>query len=92
MYAAPVTAVVPQRRDGLYEFIRSLLAHSFALDCMAETLPQSWSHVEELIAEHFHAQQLGDGSEQFTRLKKLVPSVGCFHTTLPLKAAFTECV
>lgn len=78
------------RRDGLIEFIRDLLNHSFVLDCMEETLVESWTFIETLIAEHHEAQVRDDGSELKTRLYELVPTVGHFHTKLELKEAFKD--
>jgi len=76
------------RRDGLYEFVRTLLRHSFVLDCMAETLPKSWAYIEELINEHMECTKKGHGHK--SRLKQLVPTIGTFHTPLMLQAAFEE--
>ena len=42
----------PHRRDGLIEFIKGLLHHSFVLDAMPQTADATWAHIENLIDDH----------------------------------------
>lgn len=63
-----------------------MLSHSFVLDCLEETGPDTFTHFEVLIDEHRRLEQEGCG--QPSRLKQLVPTVGTFHTRLPLRQAF----
>lgn len=81
-----------------------MLQHSFVLDALETTGADTFSHFEMLIEEHrtLTAQQAenGDGmmsssspptpsmSHPSSRLKQLVPTIGVFHTPLPLRAAF----
>ena len=61
-----------------------MLNHSFVLDCLDTTGADTFSHFEMLIEEHrSHNESLGP-----SRLKQLVPTVGTFHTHLPLRKAF----
>ena len=55
---------------------------------MAETVGKSWAYVEELIDEHIAYTKKAQGHK--SRLKQLVPSIGTFHTSLKLQAAFEE--
>ena len=71
------------RRDGMFEFFREMLNHSFVLDAMDESASQTWSHFEQLIDEH---RVCAKGS----RLSELVPTSGDFFTPLPLRAAWDE--
>jgi len=52
------------------------------------TLPptDTFSHFEVLIEEHRTFEQ--EGNTQPSRLRQLVPTIGLFHTHLPLRAAF----
>ena len=61
-----------------------MLQHSFVLDALATTAADTFSHFEVLIEEH---RRLGD-SPQPSRLQQLVPTIGTFHTGLPLRQAF----
>jgi hypothetical protein len=63
-----------------------MLTHSFVLDCLDETGADTFAHFEVLIEEHRMVQD--DGSGRPSRLKLLVPTVGTFHTPLPLRQAF----
>lgn len=63
-----------------------MLSHSFVLDCLEETGPDTFSHFEVLIDEHRRLEK--EGSLRPSRLKQLVPTVGTFHTRLPLRQAF----
>jgi len=89
--------LTPHRRDGLTEWMKSLLTHSFVLDALDETAPGTFAHCEMLIEEHRKiAQEENDDNGDSTprhplrlsQLKQLVPSVGTFHTHLPLRKAF----
>lgn len=81
---------VKHRRDKFFEFIRDLLEHSFVLDCMKDTLPDSWRHVEDLVTELHEAQKISTEAAAKTRLKKMIPEIGYFHTPLKLYEAFRE--
>ena len=74
--------LVSHRRDQFIEFIKGLLQPSFVLDALAESASNSWAHVEELVEEYRH-ETPGEPS----RLRTAVPSLGIFHTALPLEAA-----
>lgn len=63
-----------------------MLSHSFVLDCLEDTGPDTFSHFEVLIEEHRRLEK--EGSSRPSRLKQLVPTVGTFHTRLPLRQAF----
>jgi len=75
--------IVKHRKDGLIEFFRDMLKHSFVLNLVDETAPNTWKHFEELIEEH-------RASPAKSRLKKLVNTVGTFFTPLPLCEAYLE--
>jgi IMP and pyridine-specific 5'-nucleotidase len=66
--------------------MKSMLSHSFVLDCLTDTGPDTFSHFEVLIDEHRRLEM--EGSSRPSRLKQLVPTVGTFHTRLPLRQAF----
>ena len=72
------------RRDGLFEFVRDMLSHSFVLSAMEESAGNTWSHIEELVAEH---RILG---AETSRLAQLVPTIGDFFTPLLLRSAWDE--
>jgi hypothetical protein len=59
---------------------------SFVLDCLETTGADTFSHFEMLIDEHRIMEM--EGSSRPSRLKQLVPTVGTFHTYLPLRHAF----
>ena len=63
-----------------------MLSHSFVLDCLEDTGPDTFSHFEVLIDEHRRIES--EGQQLPSRLKQLVPTVGAFHTRLPLRRAF----
>jgi len=63
-----------------------MLSHSFVLDALDTTAADTFSHFEMLIEEHIEMSK--SGSNEASRLKKLVPTVGTFHTPLPLRKAF----
>jgi hypothetical protein len=78
--------LTPHRRDGLVEWMKKMLMHSFVLDCLETTGGDTFSHFETLIEEHRTLEM--EGSSRASRLKQLVPTVGTFHTRLPLRQAF----
>ncbi|KAL3769433.1 hypothetical protein ACHAWU_008842 [Discostella pseudostelligera] len=103
--------LVPHRRDGLIECMKSMLMHSFVLDALDTTGADTFSHFEVLIDEHIamssqHYRLLDTNSATSgsddgivcgghstliptpSRLRRLVPSIGTFHTRLPLRKAF----
>ncbi|KAL7579916.1 hypothetical protein ACA910_004919 [Epithemia clementina (nom. ined.)] len=61
-----------------------MLQHSFVLDALETTGADTFSHFEVLIEEHIQME----GRSQPSRLQQLVPTIGVFHTPLPLRAAF----
>lgn len=76
--------------------MKSMLMHSFVLDALATTGPDTFSHFEELVNEHrdicMEAANDNNSNNQQqprqSRLKRLVPTVGVFHTPLPLRRAY----
>lgn len=68
------------RRDGLIEWMKDTLYHSFALDAK-DSYIGTMAFFEELIEEHRR-------NPSRSRLLQLVPTVGIFHTPLPLVHAF----
>mmetsp|Transcript_10647 Transcript_10647/g.31487 ORF Transcript_10647/g.31487 Transcript_10647/m.31487 type:complete len:551 (-) Transcript_10647:663-2315(-) len=78
--------LTPHRRDGLIEWMKEMLMHSFVLDALDTTGADTFSHFEMLIEEHRALTQCD--SPQPSRLKQLVPTAGLFHTRLPLRHAF----
>lgn len=63
-----------------------MLMHSFVLDALGATGPDTFSHFEMLIDEHRSMSLRNE--ERPSRLKQLVPMVGIFHTPLPLRRAY----
>lgn len=63
--------------------MKQMLTHSFVLDCLEDTGADTFAHFEMLIEEHRLVQEENSGRP--SRLKQLVPTVGVFHTPLPLK-------
>jgi IMP and pyridine-specific 5'-nucleotidase len=94
------------RRDGLIEWMKGMLTHSFVLDLLAATAPATFAHFEELVDEHrayanrgpsrsasltnlaSAAEAPAPAGARRSRLEQIVPSVGTFHTPLPLRRAF----
>jgi len=69
--------------------MESMLNHSFVLDALEATAADTFSHFEMLIEEHrCHSQSDSSPNTHPSRLKQLVPTVGTFHTHLPLRKAF----
>lgn len=75
--------LIRHRKDGLIDWMKSMLNHSFVLDALEQTAADTFSHFEMLIEDH--RNHSGNGP---SKLKQLVPSVGTFHTHLPLRHAF----
>lgn len=66
-----------------------MLQHSFVLDALETTGADTFEHFEVLIEEHRHVVAREDyNGNPPSRLKTLVPTIGSFHTPLPLRAAF----
>ena len=63
-----------------------MLSHSFVLDCLETTGADTFSHFELLIEEH--RKWVATRTELPSPLKQLVPTIGTFHTDLPLREAF----
>ena len=63
-----------------------MLMHSFVLDALETTGADTFSHFEVLIEEHRRLE--AEGWNRPSRLKTLVPTIGVFHTHLPLRQAF----
>ncbi|ODV87508.1 hypothetical protein CANARDRAFT_26909 [[Candida] arabinofermentans NRRL YB-2248] len=91
------------RRDGLVEWIKGLLATPFVLYAVKSNGLTAFddlmvnSEAKRRYAEIFHDLELliddniemtKAGQPELSRLKQLVPSVGCFFTRLPLEKAF----
>jgi IMP and pyridine-specific 5'-nucleotidase len=68
------------RKDGLIEWLKELLRHSFVLDA-AGTYADTFSHFEDLVEEHLK-------NPERSQLKQHVPSIGQFHTALPMRKAY----
>jgi hypothetical protein len=68
------------RKDGLIEWMKEMLNHSFVLNAK-ETYNDTMLFFEELIEEHHR-------NRDTSRLRTLVPTVGRFHTNLELAKAF----
>jgi IMP and pyridine-specific 5'-nucleotidase len=66
--------------------MKSMLMHSFVLDTLDTTGADTFTHFEVLIEEHRRME--AESSNRPSRLKQLVPTVGTFHTHLPLRRAF----
>jgi IMP and pyridine-specific 5'-nucleotidase len=69
--------------------MKSMLQHSFVLDALETTGADTFSHFEVLIDEHRQLEYCPE-PKQPSRLKQLVPTIGVFHTSLPLRKAFEE--
>ena len=63
-----------------------MLTHSFVLDALETSGGDTFSHFEVLIEEHRKLES--EGHQRPSRLRQLVPTVGTFHTPLPLRRAF----
>jgi IMP and pyridine-specific 5'-nucleotidase len=79
-----------------------MLQHSFVLDALETTAVDTFRHFEILIEEHRALEKkqkdergnlslsssMIPSSHQMSRLRQLVPTIGSFHTSLPLAEAF----
>ena len=74
------THEVSMRKDGLVDWMKDMLYHSFVLGNNYDSYVTTMRYIEELIKEHMIK---GDKS----RLKSLVPTIGIFHTELHLVEA-----
>ena len=68
-------------RDMLIELIKSELYHGFALG-LPETYASTMRRIEQMIDDHRKVQ---DDTTVTSKLKERVPTVGKFHTSLPLE-------
>ncbi|KAJ2898684.1 IMP 5'-nucleotidase [Coemansia aciculifera] len=83
------------KRDSLIEFIKGMLLTPFVLHSQpnnndkeedAQRYSEIFLSLEELISEHRKFTE--QGIPAYSRLSKLVPSIGTFFTSLPLQQAF----
>ncbi|KAJ2791355.1 IMP 5'-nucleotidase [Coemansia linderi] len=85
------------KRDSLIEFIKGMLLTPFVLHSQptnaqthvtenAQRFSEIFSSIEHLIQEHRSFTR--QGIPTYSRLAKLVPSIGTFFTPLPLQQAF----
>lgn len=72
-----------QFKDAMINWLKEMLHHSFVLGNSKESYLDTLSYFEELVEEY----RLGNNPET-SRLKRYVPTVGLFHTALPMRAAF----
>ncbi|KAJ1432313.1 IMP-specific 5-nucleotidase [Ochromonadaceae sp. CCMP2298] len=77
------------RKDGLMEWMKQMLYHSFVLDAR-DSYQGTMKFFEELVDEHMRITAENKVSESSikSRLEVHVPSVGIFYTPLPMSAAF----
>ena len=69
--------------------MKHMLQHSFVLDALAQTAPTTFHHFEDLIEEHrLFDTTSSSNTGKTSKLQQLVPTVGEFHTSLPLERAF----
>ena len=76
---------VVSRRDLFIEYIKQELFHGFALS-LPDTYAATWGRIQSLVDEHREYTARGE-SDQST-LKRLVPTVAVFLTSLPLEEAW----
>lgn len=76
------------RRDGLIEWMKEMLNHSFVLDAK-QTYFDTFRYFEQLIDEDRALAQEG-ASHRISQIRTFVPNIGTFHTPLPLENAFRE--
>ena len=69
------------KKDQLIEWLKGMLFHSFVLGNTLESYLDTCSYFEELVEEHRK-------SPTASRLRMFVPTVGVFHTKLPMRQAF----
>ncbi len=75
----------PSRRDLFIEYIKQELYHGFALS-LPETYGGTWGRIQSLVDEHREYDARGESSD--SPLKRLVPTVASFLTSLPLEEAW----
>jgi len=78
------------RRDGFIAWVKEMLHHSFVLDAR-QTYFDTFRYIQELVDEEIasvDAERTAVGSSRPSRLRMFVPSIGRFHTPLPLEEAF----
>ncbi|KAJ1981072.1 IMP 5'-nucleotidase [Dimargaris verticillata] len=63
-----------------------LRRNSFAMHANVQRYAEVMTQVEELVNEHIAMQ--AKGLEKYSRLRRLVPTVGTFFTPLPLRESF----
>lgn len=68
------------------EFIKGELYHGFALQ-LPDTYVSTMTKLEKLIEDH---RELQDTFEETSMLQQAVPTVGRFHTPLPLAEAWSR--
>jgi len=68
-------------KDQFIEWIKGMLYHSFVLGNDAASYLDTCSFIEEIVDEHRKAPNA-------SRLLSWVPTVGLFHTALPMRRAF----
>ena len=68
------------RQDGLIEWLKEMLSHSFVLDASGTYL-DTMSAFEELVEEHRI-------NPERSRLRTYIPTIGKFHTSLPMREAW----
>jgi IMP and pyridine-specific 5'-nucleotidase len=71
-------------RDMLIKLIKSELYHGFALG-LPKTYASTMRRIEQMIDDHRKVQ---DDTTVTSKLKERVPTVGKFHTSLPLEEAW----
>ena len=75
------------KRDPFIEFIKSLLLTPFMLNQSSQSsLSDIFFNIELLVNDHI--QHCLQGTAALSRLHQLVPSIGLFFTSLPLRDAF----
>lgn len=88
--------LLTDRKDGLIDWMKEMLNHSFILDDKSSYLG-TMLYFENLIEEHrlftatakdFERSIVGWNKNDLSRLKQYVPTVGNFFTSLPLAKAF----
>jgi len=72
------------RRDGLIQWLKTMMHHSFVLG-MPGTYAGTWQTFEDMVEEHRARSHTGK-----SRLQQMVPSVGTFHTPLPVTRAWRD--
>lgn len=76
------------RRDGLIAWMKEMLNHSFVLDA-SQTYFDTFRWFQELVDEDRECSASGEQTS-VSRLRTFVPTIGLFHTPLPLEQAFRD--